>query len=83
MPNGRPHGTPQAGDHFGATIEDSGVLAGIILLIGAPDDVTYSEGVVHGIPMAYFRGETVTPSTWIPGQDGIPTGGARFGASID
>jgi hypothetical protein len=71
-------GTPQAGDHFGAAFADSSST----LLIGAPDDVTYAEGVVHGIPLAYFRGETVTPSTWLPGQDGIPTGGARFGASL-
>jgi hypothetical protein len=71
-------GTPEAGDHFGAAFANSSAT----LLIGAPDDVTDSEGVVHGIPMAYFRGETVTPSTWLPGQDGIPTGDARFGASI-
>jgi hypothetical protein len=71
-------GTPEAGDHFGAAFTESSQT----LLIGAPDDVTHSEGIVHGVPMALFRGGTGTPSTWVPGQDGIPTGGARFGASI-
>ncbi|GAA2096897.1 FG-GAP repeat protein [Actinomadura alba] len=71
-------GTPEAGDHFGAAFTESSQT----LLIGAPDDVTHSEGIVHGVPMALFRGGTGTPSTWLPGQDGIPTGGARFGASL-
>jgi hypothetical protein len=73
-----PTGTPEPGDRFGSAIAASGET----LLIGVPDDVGHSEGIVHGVPLALFRGGTGEPSTWIPGQDGIPTGGARFGAGI-
>jgi hypothetical protein len=73
-----PAGTPEPGDRFGAAITESGDT----LWIGAPDDTGHPEGIVHGVPMARFRDGTGTPSTWIPGEDGIPTGGARFGASI-
>lgn len=71
-------GTPEAGDHFGAAIGSSPGR----LLIGAPDDVEHSHGVVHGVPFTLFGGETGTAMTWIPGQDGVPAGGSRFGASL-
>ena len=49
-----------------------------MLLVGVPDDVGNSTGMVNVIP---FAGGT--PRFWKPGTGGIPAGGAsRFGDAL-
>jgi hypothetical protein len=70
-------GTAAANDHFG---EGLGFVAGATeraLLVGVPDDVQYSSGVVSVIPLP-----SGTPRSWRPGTGGVPTTGAdRFGGA--
>jgi hypothetical protein len=70
-------GTPAANDHFG---EGLGFVAGATeraILVGVPDDVQYSSGVVSVIPLP-----SGTPRSWRPGTGGVPTTGAdRFGGA--
>ncbi len=70
-------GTAAANDHFG---EGLGFVSGVAeraILIGVPDDVQYSSGVVSVIPLP-----SGTPRTWRPGVGGVPTTGAdRFGGA--
>jgi hypothetical protein len=70
-------GTAAANDHFG---EGLGFVAGVAeraILVGVPDDVQYSSGVVSVIPLP-----SGTPRSWRPGVGGVPTTGAdRFGAA--
>jgi hypothetical protein len=64
----------ETGDGFGTAVaayQDH-------LLVGAPDDVTHGDGVVHGIPWA----ATGTGMSLVPGQDGIPDDAVRFGAAV-
>jgi hypothetical protein len=63
----------QAGDRFGVAI----AARSSSLQIGVPDDVTHASGVVHGFPW-----DNSPILRLVPGQDGIPTGAARFGASL-
>ena len=71
-------GTPQAGEKFGSSLAVVEGAAERVLLVGVPDDVGYSTGMVDVIP---FGGGL--PRFWAPGVDGLPTGGAvRFGASL-
>jgi hypothetical protein len=71
-------GTAAANDHFG---EGLGFVSGVAeraILVGVPDDVQYSSGVVSVIPLP-----SGTPRTWRPGVGGVPTTGAdRFGAAV-
>ncbi|HEU5158191.1 MAG TPA: hypothetical protein VFU43_14430 [Streptosporangiaceae bacterium] len=65
----------EAGDQFGAALaayQDH-------LLIGAPDDVTHSTGLVHGLPWT----QAGTGLSFVPGQDGVPADAVRFGAAVD
>ena len=70
-------GTVAANDHFG---EGLGFVSGVAeraILVGVPDDVQYSSGVVSVIPLP-----SGTPRTWRPGVGGVPTTGAdRFGGA--
>ena len=70
-------GTAAANDHFG---EGLGFVAGATeraVLVGVPDDVQYSSGVVSVIPLP-----SGTPRSWRPGTGGVPTTGAdRFGGA--
>jgi hypothetical protein len=71
-------GDPQAGDHFG---DGLGFVAGVserAILIGVPDDVEFSNGIVHVIPLA-----SGVPRFWRPGPSGVPsTGSDRFGGAV-
>jgi hypothetical protein len=71
-------GDPQAGDHFG---DGLGFVAGVserAILIGVPDDVEFSNGIVHVIPLAGG-----VPRFWRPGSSGVPsTGSDRFGGGV-
>jgi Domain of unknown function (DUF1929)/FG-GAP repeat len=71
-------GTAAANDHFG---EGLGFVAGVAeraILVGVPDDVQYSSGVVSVIPLP-----SGTPRSWRPGVGGVPTTGAdRFGGAV-
>jgi hypothetical protein len=71
-------GTAAANDHFG---EGLGFVAGVAeraILVGVPDDVQYSSGVVSVIPLP-----SGTPRSWRPGVGGVPTTGAdRFGGAL-
>jgi hypothetical protein len=70
-------GTAAANDHFG---EGLGFVSGVAeraILVGVPDDVQYSSGVVSVIPLP-----SGTPRAWRPGVGGVPTTGAdRFGGA--
>jgi hypothetical protein len=70
-------GTAAANDHFG---EGLGFVSGVAeraILVGVPDDVQYSSGVVSVIPLP-----SGTPRSWRPGVGGVPTTGAdRFGGA--
>ena len=71
-------GEPQAGDRFG---DGLGFVAGVserAILIGVPDDVEFSNGIVHVIPLAGG-----VPRFWRPGSNGVPsTGSDRFGGAV-
>ena len=48
------------------------------LIIGVPDDVDNSHGMVNVIPLGGG-----TPRSWVPGVGGVPSGGAsRFGGAL-
>ena len=70
-------GEPQAGDHFG---EGLGFVAGVAersILVGVPDDVEFSIGMVNVIPLT---GGSLR--SWRPDKDGVPsTGSDRFGGA--
>ena len=69
---------PEAGDHFGAAL----VTRHDYLYLGAPDDVAYPSGVVHGIPWESLFGGAESHLIIAPGQDGVPGGASRFGAGL-
>ncbi len=70
-------GRAAANDHFG---EGLGFVAGTAersILIGVPDDVEFSSGIVHVLPLP-----SGPPRSWRPGVDGVPpTGADRFGGA--
>ncbi len=70
-------GTAAANDHFG---EGLGFVAGTAersLLVGVPDDVEFSDGIVNLVPLT--GGST---RSWRPGVGGVPpTGADRFGGA--
>jgi hypothetical protein len=69
---------PQAADHFGAALSSRFDH----LLVGAPDDVTYSVGAVHGIAWPSVFGTPTPDLLFVPGRDEIPADAARFGAAL-
>jgi hypothetical protein len=69
---------PQAADHFGAALSSRYDY----LLVGAPDDVTYGKGAVHGIAWPDVFGPPSPHLLFVPGRDGIPADAVRFGAGL-
>ncbi|MQA24863.1 MAG: hypothetical protein GEU94_05200 [Micromonosporaceae bacterium] len=69
--------SPEAGDHFGAAV----TTRGDYLYVGAPDDVTYSSGAVHGILWPSLFGPE-GHQFFVPGVDGVPADATRFGAAL-
>jgi hypothetical protein len=69
-------GAAAAGEHFGQAVGSSDSLDD--LLVGVPDDVGYSRGVVLEVPWTTITklGKTVKGLAWEPST------GSRFGASI-
>ena len=64
-------GAAAANDHFG---EGLGFVAGVAersILVGVPDDVEFSSGMVNVIPLT---GGSMR--TWSPNADGVPSAGA-------
>ena len=71
-------GGAEAGDKFGSSLAVVEGATERVLLVGVPDDVGNSTGMVNVIP---FGGGT--PRFWKPGTGGIPVGGAsRFGDAL-
>ena len=71
-------GNVEAADGFGSSVSAVSGPSERVLLVGVPDDVTYSTGMVEVLP---FTGGT--PRAWIPGVGGIPTGGtSAFGRAL-
>jgi hypothetical protein len=71
-------GTAKRGDRFGAAV--GGVVGGTerVLLVGVPDDVDRTRGVVDVIPVG-----ATGIRAWVPGTDGVPaSGAARFGQVV-
>jgi Galactose oxidase-like, Early set domain/FG-GAP repeat len=70
-------GTAAANDHFG---EGLGFVAGVAersILVGVPDDVEFSSGIVNVIPLT---GGSLR--SWRPGAGNVPSTGAdRFGGA--
>ncbi len=70
-------GTAAANDHFG---EGLGFVAGVAersILVGVPDDVEFSSGIVNVIPLT---GGSLR--SWRPGAGNVPaTGADRFGGA--
>ncbi len=71
-------GTPQAGDKFGSAVAVVTGNTEQVLLVGVPNDVTETHGVVDAIPLGGG-----SPRAWVPGLGGVPSGGASgFGSAI-
>ena len=71
-------GGVDAGDHFGTPLAFVAGAAERALIIGVPDDVDNSHGMVNVIPLGGGA-----PRAWVPGVGGIPTAGAsRFGGAL-
>jgi hypothetical protein len=71
-------GNAQAGELFGSSLAIVTGASERVLLIGTPDDVENSTGLVDVIP---FGGGTAR--YWRPGVDGVPPSGAsRFGYTV-
>jgi hypothetical protein len=70
-------GGAEAGDKFGSTLSVVEGAGERVLLVGVPDDVGNSTGMVDVIP---FAGGT--PRFWKPGTGGIPGGASRFGDAL-
>jgi hypothetical protein len=68
----------QAGDQFGAAL----AARYQALFVAAPDDVTYSTGVVHLIGWDTVFGGGGADTVIAPGVDGVPSGAVRFGAAL-
>jgi hypothetical protein len=71
-------GNAQAGERFGSSLAVVSGAQERVLLIGVPDDVENSTGLVDVIP---FGGGTAR--YWRPGVDGVPGAGAnKFGHTL-
>jgi hypothetical protein len=71
-------GAVEAGDEFGETLAFVNGAAERALIIGVPDDVGNSAGMVNVIPLG-----AGAPRAWVPGVGGIPAAGAsRFGGTV-
>ncbi|HSU34617.1 MAG TPA: hypothetical protein VLJ88_03055 [Propionibacteriaceae bacterium] len=71
-------GGVDAGDKFGSTLAFVAGATERALIIGVPDDVDNSNGMVNVLPLGGG-----TPRYWAPGVSGVPAGGAsRFGGAL-
>ena len=70
-------GGVDAGDRFGASLAFVVGAPERALIVGVPDDVDNSTGMVNVIP---FGGGT--PRFWAPGIGGVPAGASRFGDAL-
>ncbi len=71
-------GAVEAGDEFGETLAFVNGASERALIIGVPDDVGNSTGMVNVIPLGGGA-----PRAWIPGAGGIPSAGAsRFAGTV-
>ena len=66
-----------AGDRFGFAVAFVAGVSERAVLVGVPDDVANSTGMVNVIPLGGG-----TPRFWKPGTDGIPGGANRFGDAL-
>jgi hypothetical protein len=69
-------GEAEPGDRFGSSLAVVSGATERALLVGVPDDVENSTGMVNVIP---FAGGT--PRAWVPGIGGVPAGASRLGSS--
>ena len=70
-------GVAQPFDAFGTSLSTVAGVTERVLLVGVPEDVSYTSGMVDVIP---FSG---APRLWAPGLSGVPAAGAvRFGAAV-
>ena len=71
-------GAVEAGDEFGETLAFVNGATERALIIGVPDDVGNSTGMVNVIPLGGGA-----PRAWVPGAGGIPSAGAsRFAGTV-
>jgi hypothetical protein len=71
-------GRVDAGDRFGTALAMISGPTERALIIGVPDDVEHSTGMINIIP--FGRGQS--PRAWVPGSGGVPGGGSRFGDTL-
>lgn len=71
-------GVAQAGDEFGETLAFIHGATERALIVGVPDDVAATTGMVDVIPLGGGA-----PRAWTPGAGGVPAAGAsRFGGAL-
>ncbi len=70
-------GGVDAGDRFGASLAFVSGFAERALIVGVPDDVDNTLGMVNVIPLGGG-----VPRFWEPGIGGVPAGGSRFGDTL-
>ncbi|HZA72414.1 MAG TPA: VCBS repeat-containing protein [Propionibacteriaceae bacterium] len=70
-------GGVDAGDRFGSRVAFVSGAGERAFLVGVPDDVDNSTGMVNVIPMGGGA-----PRFWEPGTNGVPGGANRFGDSL-
>ena len=70
-------GGVDAGDRFGSAVAFVSGFSERAVLVGVPNDVDNSTGMVNVLPL----GEG-TPRFWKPGTNGVPSGANRFGDAL-
>ncbi len=70
-------GGVDAGDRFGSALAFVSGFSERAFIVGVPDDVDHSTGMVNVIPMGGGA-----PRFWAPGTNGVPSGANRFGDAL-
>jgi hypothetical protein len=70
-------GAVDAGDRFGSAVAFVSGAGERAVLVGVPDDVDNSTGMVNVLPLGGG-----TPRFWKPGTNGVPGGANRFGDAL-
>ena len=70
-------GGVDAGDRFGSAVAFVSGFSERAVLVGVPDDVDNSTGMVNVLPLGGG-----TPRYWKPGANGVPGGANRFGDTL-
>ena len=70
-------GAVDAGDRFGSAVAFVSGASERAVLVGVPDDVDNSTGMVNVLPLGGGA-----PRFWKPGTNGVPGGGNRFGDAL-